>query len=109
VGKLDAAEAALAGLVQAGFGAWEDAPADKRGGRPKRVFRLSHQHHHHQNLKNPRECEGFGDGDDGDEPTATPTEPTTSNPVPPESGTDLDVVNRLLDEAGYVDGEGCLV
>jgi hypothetical protein len=47
----DGAEQALNGLVHAGFGVWEDAPVDQRGGRPTRIFRLSLQHLHLQNLK----------------------------------------------------------
>jgi len=102
-GKPDAAEAALAGLVQAGVGVWEDVPADKKGGRPKRVFRLCHQCHRHRNLRILGDFWGFGDGDSGDEPTTTPPEPQAANLMPPKGGLDVDAINRLFDEASYVD------
>lgn len=35
-----AAEVALDSLVEGGFGRWEDAPKNQKGGRPTRVFRL---------------------------------------------------------------------
>jgi len=37
----DAAEAALKGLVKAGFGCWLNSPPTAKGGRPSRVFKLS--------------------------------------------------------------------
>jgi len=94
-GKPDEAEAALNGLVEAGLGAWGDHPVSNRGGRPTHVFRLCHRVTCHQNFKKALECEGFGDGDIGDTPDATPTEPTSSNPMPPVGGDEWDA---LFDE-----------
>jgi hypothetical protein len=49
IGNVEAAESALARLVEAGVGSWDDRPPGERGGRPARVFVLSRQH-------NPREA-----------------------------------------------------
>lgn len=62
----DDAEAALAGLVQAGFGRWQDQQPTAKGGRPTRVFRLNEGT---GGLRNPHETEettGFVDVDSVD-------------------------------------------
>lgn len=65
----DDAEAALAELVKAGFGRWEDREPTAKGGRPTRVFRLNEGTGCLRNPHKTEETTGFVDvsaHDDGD-------------------------------------------
>jgi len=57
------AEAALAELVTAGFGRWEDRDPTAKGGRPTQVFRLNPAPCVYETPANPKKSEGFVDVD----------------------------------------------
>ncbi|WP_460185065.1 YfjI family protein [Thermopirellula anaerolimosa] len=85
-GESGEAEAALQTLAKDGYGVWEDVPANNRGGRPTRVFRLRNQWQRNQNLAKHGENMGFdSDSSDATDETA-PNEPETVNPTTPDGG-----------------------
>ncbi|MBI5758810.1 MAG: DUF3987 domain-containing protein [Planctomycetales bacterium] len=66
------AEAALQGLVDAGFGVWQDVTTSPKGGRPSREFRLTQNVYVYETPQNSEENQGFVDVDSVD---ATENEP----------------------------------